>query len=393
VKISKRQIILHGSERWQVEFGRVNGVRLRPVFETEAEADAAIEIRAKEERRFGEVWLQMPPNERYEVMAVYSEARRAGLSLRDVWDRYRENSNAPVVSDSIAYEDAVAEWKRRKLKAGKDCRYVKETAQLLLRFAKGQLHRAISEFLADELEIWMDKQEWDLPTRKSNIGRFSSLWKVALDRRWVTENIVERLEPVGKISVDPEIFEYDTCLRLMAVSLLPCCNRIIAPVSLGLFGGMRPDEASHEAFGWHRVNLKTGYVTVTGEVAKTADRRTFKPQPNALQWLRLAHKLGNPLPPVNERRQINLACEIAGITHWPNDVLRKTCATHLRNHYENDWHVIRDLGNSIRMLLKHYVDLHVPARESKKFWRITPALARSELQRLIATREIKVPHA
>jgi len=88
------------------------------------------------------------------------------------------------------------------------------------------------------------------------------------------------------------------------------------------------------------------------------------------------HKLKNPLPPVNERWLINLACEAAGISHWPNDVLRKTCATHLRNRYQDDWHVIRDLGNSIRMLLKHYVDLHVPEKQSKAFWQITPAAAR-----------------
>jgi len=386
---TKRQITLHGHLRWQVEFGRVNGLRLRPIFETEAAADKAIEDRAKEQRRFGELWLQMSASERYEVMAVYSEARRAGLSLRDVWDRYCQQSKSPVVSDSVAYEEAVKEWKRRKLKAGKDARYVDEAAQLLLRFGDGQLRRPIAEILAEELEAWLDEQDWDLATRKSNIGRFSSLWKVAMDRRWVSENIVERLEPVGKISVDPEIFENHVCLKLMAASLLPRCNRIMAPLVLGLFGGMRPDEIGHEKFGWHRIELKRGIVTVTGEVAKTADRRTLILQPVALEWLRLAHNLKNPLPPVNERRLINVACEAAGIMHWPNDVLRKTCATHLRNHYEDDWHVIRDLGNSIRMLLKHYVDLHIPEKQSRAFWKITPTAARRELKRMIAAGEIK----
>lgn len=34
-----------------------------------------MEDRAKEQRRFGELWLQRPANERYELMAVYSEVR------------------------------------------------------------------------------------------------------------------------------------------------------------------------------------------------------------------------------------------------------------------------------------------------------------------------------
>ncbi len=385
---TKRQITLHGHRRWQVEFGRVGGRRLRPVFDTEAEADQAIEDRAREQRRFGELWLQLPENDRYELMTVYSEVRRAGLRLREVWDGYRQRSNG-VVSDSVAYEEAVKEWKRRKLKAGRDSRYVDEAAQLLLRFAAGQHRRAIGEFLPEELEAWMDAQKWDLATRKSNMGRFSSLWKVAVDRRWAVENIVARLEPIGDISVEPEIFTNASCLRLMAVSLLPRCNRIIAPLALGLFCGMRPDEIGHEKFGWHRIDIQSGLVTVTGEVAKTADRRTFKLQPVALQWMRLAHGLKNPLPPINERRLVNLACEIGGLQHWPSDVLRKTCATHLRNHYQDDWHVIHDLGNSVRMLLKHYVDLHVPEKQSRAFWQISPAAARRELKRMIASGEIK----
>jgi len=50
-----------------------------------------------------------------------------------------------VVSDSVAYEEAVHEWKRRKLKAGKDERYVEEAAELFLRFAEGQRQRLIAE--------------------------------------------------------------------------------------------------------------------------------------------------------------------------------------------------------------------------------------------------------
>jgi integrase len=107
-----------------------------------------------------------------------------------------------------------------------------------------------------------------------------------------------------------------------------------------------------------------------------------------LEWLRLGQRLGNPLPSKSEKRLINRACKLAGIVHWPNDVLRKTCATHLRNHYENDWHVIRDLGNSIRMLLKHYVDLHIGQKQSKEFWQITPAAAKRELMRMIRAGEI-----
>jgi integrase len=201
---------------------------------------------------------------------------------------------------------------------------------------------------------------------------------------WVAENIVERLEPVGKLKTNIEIFEYETCERLMAASLANTLHeRVVAPLALGMFVGMRPEEISHPNFGWQMIDLENSQIKVPAEVAKDGDQRTVTLQPVAVAWLKLARKLRNPLPPINQRKLINSCCEMAGITHWPHDVLRKTCATHLRNHYENDWHVVKDLGNSIRILLKHYADLKVPASVSKQHWKLTPDLAAASLKELV----------
>jgi hypothetical protein len=53
--------------------------------------------------------------------------------------------------------------------------------------------------------------------------------------------------------------------------------------------------------------------------------------------------------------------------------MRKNCATHLRAVYKNDYDVVKDMGNSIRILLKYYADLHVPEEVSLEHWKITPA--------------------
>jgi hypothetical protein len=201
------------------------------VFKSEAAADAAMAEQLKQERRCGELWIQMSPNERYELMSVVWKARKEGLTISEVWDRCQELSCSPAVLDSVVYEEAVREWERRKLKAGRNERYVSETVKLLLRFGEGQLRRIFDYIIADEVEAWMDQQDWDLQTRKSNMGRFSSLWKVAVDKRWASENIIDRLEPVAAIAGEPEIFSKRVCLRLMAVSLLPECNRVVAPLS------------------------------------------------------------------------------------------------------------------------------------------------------------------
>ena len=68
---------------------------------------------------------------------------------------------------------------------------------------------------------------------------------------------------------------------------------------------------------------------------------------------------------------VDAACDLANF-QWIRDGLRKNCATHLRAVYKNDYDVVKDCGNSVRILLKHYADLHVPESVSLKYWGITP---------------------
>ena len=95
---------------------------------------------------------------------------------------------------------------------------------------------------------------------------------------------------------------------------------------------------------------------------------------------RPATGLGNVFPPVNERRLVDLCCEMIGLTDWIRDGLRKNCATHLRAVYKNDYGVVKDMGNSVRILLKHYAALHVPESVSLEYWRISPEKVKAYLK-------------
>lgn len=45
---------------------------------------------------------------------------------------------------------------------------------------------------------------------------------------------------------------------------------------------------------------------------------------------------------------------------------------HRRNHYKNDYLVIQDCGNSIRVLLEHYAKLNTPGVVTDGYFDITP---------------------
>ena len=309
------------------------------------------------------------------------------------YQKWSQESGKLATGNSQTYADVVEEFKRRKLAAGKTQRYVKNTGDFLMTFGKGRERQNIHEITPAELEAWIDShKDWSLSTRRTYMLLFSSLWAVAIAKGWATLNIVDRLEPVGKVGVRVEIYPNETTQNVLAAALAnPQTQKILAPLVLGLFGCMRPEEISSvkalatgmsgkQLFGWHDIDLENGRILVRVEIAKTGDQRTIRLQPAAVAWLKLAKKLESPLPPVNERRLIDQCCELIGLKTWIRDGLRKNCATHLRAVYKNDYDVVKDCGNSIRVLLKHYAALHVPEKTSKAHWEITPKIVRKYLK-------------
>jgi hypothetical protein len=62
MEATKRKIIKDGNERWEVDFGPdASGVRRRPVFTTEQEADDAITTYQAEVAKFGTWWAGLSP--------------------------------------------------------------------------------------------------------------------------------------------------------------------------------------------------------------------------------------------------------------------------------------------------------------------------------------------
>jgi len=377
-------------DRWDLDYGiDATGKKLRRTFKTEADADTAIDDYRKDVKKRGEYWARLTPVERELVVGILQDIKAKGQTLDKVWGDWQrwQKDNQQTTTTTMPYEGVVAEFKKRKLAAGKSQRYVDEVVDMLMKFGKGREKQLIHEIAASELEGWIKVQRspagklWSLSTKRTSQGRFSSLWEVAKAKGWCSLNIVDRLEPVGKIGVTVQIYPNETTLNIMAAAMSnPLTQQILAPLALGFFGCMRPEEvesakaiqAGKTPFGWNDIDLNHGLVTVSVDVAKTGDQRTIRLQPVAIEWLKLAKELGDPLPPVNERRLVDQCCDVIGLKDWIRDGLRKNCATHLRAVYKNDYDVVKDMGNSIRILLKHYADLHTPEAVSQGHWMITP---------------------
>ncbi len=359
----------------------------------------------KELKKGGEFWARLSVIDRKEAIGVLEEIKAANLAPREVWEDYKrmKKDTAQTVAVPMAYEDVVTEWKRRKLAAGKTERYVYHAGVDLMKFGKGQERRHIHEIRPEELEKYIDSQriqkrgpnfgeKWGLSTRRTNMALFSSLWVVAIAKGWASLNIVDRLEPVGKLGRQKKIYDNATTLNLMAATMMNAKTQtVLAPMSLGFFGCMRPEEITSEKpkaqglppekwFGWKDIDLEHGLVSVSVDVAKTGDERVIRLQPVAVEWLKLAKKLENPLPPVGEARTVESICALIGLEDWIRDGLRKNCATHLRVIYKNDWECGRDMGHSARTLIKDYAELRTPDAVSLEHWMISPGMVKEYMK-------------
>jgi len=347
-EIKPREVTQNGKKWHMVELPAYEGKRKRLFFHTETKANDAIDKFEKEVKKAGEWWARLEPQERRAVELVCTGIKHAGLTLTKVWEDHQESRKQQQEASTIvpqAYEDVVTEWKRRKLAAGLSERYVYHAAVDLMKFCKGQERRNIHEIRADELEKYIDSQKiqkrgkdfgkpWGKSTRRTNMSLFSGLWECAIAKGWASLNIVDRLEPVGKLSRQKLIYPNETTLNIMAAVLENDKTRsVLAPIALGLFGCMRPEEITSEKpkrnglpvekwFGWKDIDLENKLVTVSKDVAKTGDERVFRLQPAAVEWLKLAKEFRNPLPPVDEMRALDLVCELIGLEDWIRDGLR-----------------------------------------------------------------------
>jgi hypothetical protein len=63
--------------------------RVRRFFQSEANADAEIQVFVKKEKSHGEFWFRMTPAERAAAVITLQEIKTAGLTVTEVWLQFQ----------------------------------------------------------------------------------------------------------------------------------------------------------------------------------------------------------------------------------------------------------------------------------------------------------------
>jgi integrase len=262
--------------------------------------------------------------------------------------------------------DAVEEVWRAKQDSGLSKPHVASLRSFLREFARAHPAQNLRSLTPETIEQWLDSRGGAAASKASNLGRLGSLFSYSVRKGYITDSPIRRIAP-PRLRVRAPMILTPAEARKILVTAQAQAPEILPWVVLGLFAGIRPMEIVD--LTWEDVDETDAVVRLTR--TKTGLRRCARLEPAALAWLKVCDKT-LPLCPswstVRRRRK-------AVFGAWPQDVLRHTAASYLLAKHEDVGKVALWLGNSQRILLRHYHEL-VGKAACKEFWELYPAGAR-----------------
>lgn len=346
--------------------------RIRKWYKSKAQAEAAAAEIKSQHKQTGQSWIELSPEQRNELMAIYAEAAREKISLRTVWEAYKSGKldAAPMQRRTLA--QAITETMEAKRTENLRERYLGDLENYLNRFASGRAEMFIDKLGVADIEQWFSGRGEALTTRKSNLGRLGSMFDVCFRRGYIRDNPILRISSPKIDHASPERFT-----AAEAKLLLQEARR--RPASLGyfvlaMFAGIRPEEL--QLLKWSCVDLKAKLVRIEGVQSKVRHHRDVPLHDTCVAWLKTIKTTKRKpdamiAPPnVTLRRHRRALREKLG--KWPQDVLRHTAASFLVELHTKKELVAKWLGNSERTLDRNYLSKITPA-ECKAFWNLTPS--------------------
>lgn len=205
----------------------------------------------------GRRWAHLPPEQRADVVTILKEIEAAGLTLRTVWDGFRDGSSS-TVEEIKPLSDAITELVKTKTAANRRPAYVASLEQYLRRWAKGQEAKSVSSLKLDEIDAFLNGLP-SLSSRATSINRLSTLFSFAVRKSWRADDPCERVERPHVENGTPSILTVEEAKKALAFTRrnMP---RFLPWLTLAMFAGVRPEEADK--------------LTWKSEPARRARRRT-----------------------------------------------------------------------------------------------------------------------
>ena len=226
----------------------------------------------------------------------------------------------------------------------------------------------ISNITSGDLDDWLRALKVGPRSRNNMRNSISVLFNFAKSRGYLPKGQATEADDLPKAKEPPPKIGILTPEQL--TTMLSAAPPFLVPfVAIGAFAGLRHEEI--QRLNWEDIDLKSGYIHVGAEKAKTAQRRLVKIQPNLKTWLTpFAANTGAVSQRRYMTRHLQKLAESAGIK-WPKNGLRHSFGTYRLAQTQNVHQVSDEMGNSPAMVREHYRQL-VTKSQAEEWWKIFP---------------------
>lgn len=365
--------------------GRLNGQRIRRQFKSREEAlgeKNRLEVQAANSGGS----IRAVPTRLSEIQIAEAEAcfqrLKGGETLSGVLDWYLANYRPPCVEKPLgeAIELFLAGHKPHvELVHWDDLR------RRLTAFSAAFPSQPVHAVSTAQIETYLNGRGWAPKSFNNTRGVLHAFFDfcTADDRRWAVANPVVAVRQRKVNRGLPQIETAERIAELMAyvetfaggprAKHRPGC---LAPYFvLCTFAGMRPSLPNGEVWKLgsaanvaRLVNVESGIIHVTPEIAKTDAIRQVKIRPNLAQWLKRYPITEFPIVMPNMQAMVT---DVRKRFHLTDDVLRHSFISNHVAKFKSLGDAALEGGNSESMIRRHYLNL-VSEEDAEKFWSIVP---------------------
>jgi integrase len=260
-------------------------------------------------------------------------------------------------------QEALEEFRESKLREGLRANSLKAVLWEITRFVdETGPGIPVAEISIAQLEAYLKSSltPGTFNTRRKHLVTFLNF---ALKRGWIEKNhalnISLRIERYEVHILTPE----QVARLLLACDVLqePARSSMRAYIALAAFAGIRPEELHR--LNWRDIDLEHNTIYIGKSVSKVNDDRNVPITENLRAWLlSIEHRTGVIAPASSFRRRFNTIRPVAGFRTWKcpkgdpwhHDVLRHTYGSCWLAIHQNRPLLAEHMGNSVRIITKHY---------------------------------------
>jgi len=232
------------------------------------------------------------------------------------------------------------------------------------------------------IDTWLRGLQTGVKNRNNYANAVTTLFRfakragyLAADRSTAADSLVRAKYTGGEIEIytPTELGVILERVQAFRPDLLPF-------IAIGAFAGVRTAELARMT--WANVDWEQGFIEVSANEAKTAQRRHVPIQPNLAAWLKPYRHQDGPICPAGRfqlaarklletRVELSSGESLSGIG-WKHNALRHSYGSYRLPVTKSAAELALEMGNSPSRVFRHYRQLVTP-KQAEEYWAIMPA--------------------